>query len=379
MHLTQALTQTVGVRIAIVGTTASGKSALSERIAAELNNRGRSAEIVSADSMCVYRGMDVGTAKPSKQDQQRWPTHGIDLVNPNEEFSVAEYQRYAMKVLREIEGRGAVPILVGGTGLYVDAVVNELTMPPQFPEIKTALSEELRSGTPIFELYARLVTLDPDAAVKMESNNERRIVRALEVCVGSGRRFSSFGPGLVAAAGATQAAMPGSDLAPVVQGTSSEPSWVICGPIWPRPQLRERIAQRFSEQLSDGFVEEAASVLSRFGETRSKTARQALGYRELWAHLGGECSLSEAIDRAILRTGQFAVRQERWFRRDQRINWIPCQGLDPEHSGRTGQVDGQAVGKVEGQAEGQGASCFENLGEAPNDVEVSRIVNLVLS
>lgn len=336
------MTQTVGVRIAIVGTTASGKSALAERIAAELATRGRPAEIISADSMCVYRGMDIGTAKPSLDDQARWPTHGIDLVNPDQEFSVAEFQRYAFRALGEVEARGAVPILVGGTGLYIDAVVNELTMPPQFPEIKEALQKELTCGLPVLDLYARLVALDPEAARKMEPNNERRIVRALEVCVGSGRLFSSFGPGLVAAQGGANSQT--SILRPPVPGTSttsiellltqdmprettgsnaaSPPGWTICGPTWPRPQLRERIEKRFAQQLLDGFVHEAERLLSEYGETRSKTARQALGYRELWAHLGGDCSLSQAIDQAVLRTGQFAVRQERWFRRDQRIQWI---------------------------------------------------------
>jgi tRNA dimethylallyltransferase len=342
------MTQTVRVRIAIVGTTASGKSALGERIAHELQHRGRAAEIISADSMCVYRGMDVGTAKPTAADQLRWPTHGIDLVHPDEEFSVAQFQRYALAVLDEIEARGAIPILVGGTGLYVDAVVNNLTMPPQFPEIKQSLSEEVISGTPIELLYARLGELDPDAAAKMEPNNERRIIRALEVCIGSGRRFSSFGPGLVAAASAGDSA-------------DAAPGWILCGPMWPRPELRQRIAQRFAQQLVDGFVEEAEMVLAAYGETRSKTARQALGYRELWAYLGGECSLSEAIEQAILRTGQFAVRQERWFRRDPRIQWIPGSALEPNH--------GDAMSLPEAFRASQAAGT----------AEVSRIVNLALA
>jgi tRNA dimethylallyltransferase len=361
------MAQTGEVRIAIVGTTASGKSALSERIAAELGKHGRAAEIVSADSMCVYQGMDVGTAKPTKADQQRWPTHGIDLANPNEEFSVAEFQSYAMKTLAEIEQRGAVPILVGGTGLYIDAVVNELTMPPRFPEIKSTLLEELRAGTPILDFYARLVALDPEAAAKMESNNERRIVRALEVCVGSGRRFSSFGPGLVAAAGARTPAIAGELNSFSDQETAAAPQrWTIWGPIWPRPELRLRIAQRFAQQLLDGFVEEAAEVLERYGESRSKTARQALGYRELWAHLSGECSREEAIEQAILRTGQFAVRQERWFRRDPRINWIPGYKLEPSQPVQPSQADKES-GAASGPAVG-----------VPDDDEVTRMVNSVL-
>ena len=347
----------MGVRIAIVGTTASGKSALGERIARELHSRGRAAEIVSADSMCVYRGMDVGTAKPTKADQRRWPTHGIDLVDPDQEFSVAQFQRYAVAVLKDIEARGAVAILVGGTGLYVDAVVNNLTMPPQFPEIKRSLNDELASGTPIENLYARLVGLDPGAAARMEPNNERRIIRALEVCVGSGRRFSSFGPGLVAAAsgvgfadssgafGSTSASNPSG--VPVL----ASPGWLLCGPTWARPELRERIAQRFSQQLVDGFVEEAANVLATYGEARSKTARQALGYRELWEHLGGDCSLPAAIDRAILRTGQLAVRQERWFRRDPRIHWIQGEMLEPRGFDHVPRADTESTTEVAGRRE----------------------------
>ena len=341
----EPMAQTVGVRIAIVGTTASGKSALAERIATNLGVRGRAAEIVSADSMCVYRGMDIGTAKPTPADQRQWPTHGIDLVDPNQEFSVAEFQRYALGVLREIEQRGAVAILVGGTGLYLDAVVNELTMPPQFPVIKQALIDELANGVRAQELHARLVVLDPEAATKMEANNERRIVRALEVCLGSGRPFSSFGPGLVAAQGFVGPRVAsdnvdqlrergevgkGAGLAPLASpagSSGSGASWVLCGPTWARQVLRQRIADRFSQQLVDGFVDEARRILDQFGETRSKTARQALGYRELWSHLEGECSLEEAVERAILRTGQFAVRQERWFRRDPRINWISGEAL----------------------------------------------------
>ena len=355
------MTQTGRVRIAIVGTTASGKSALGERIALELHNRGRAAEIVSADSMCVYRGMDVGTAKPTKAEQERWPTHGIDLVDPNQEFSVAEFQRYAMAVLADIEGRGAIAILVGGTGLYVDAVVNNLTMPPQFPEIKRLLIDELASGIPIEKLYARLVEVDPDAAAKMEPNNERRIIRALEVCVGSGRRFSSFGPGLVAAAsGAGVALTSGVPGVPGAPGLAS-PGWLLCGPTWARPELRQRIAQRFLRQLVDGFVEEAAMLLETYGEARSKTARQALGYRELWEHLGGDCSLPEAIDRAILRTGQFAVRQERWFRRDPRIHWIQGETLEPTGFEQVSGVDSTSATEASGCA------------------EVSQIVNLALT
>jgi tRNA dimethylallyltransferase len=284
-------------RIAVVGSTASGKSALAMRLARE-----SSGELLCVDSMTVYRGMDIGTAKADAVDREVIPHHGLDLVAPDKEFSVAEFQRYAVGVLDRLDELGMPAVLVGGTGLYVDAVVNGFTMPGQFPDVRHALDGDLAEhGLP--SLYARLQICDPVAASRMEPTNERRVVRALEVCVGSGRPFSSFGPGLQE----TRAA--GADVALVAIE-------------WARPELRRRIEERFAAQLDAGFVNEVQCLLDRYGDRIAKTAGQALGYRELWAHLRGETSLDEAVDAAITRTRQFAVRQERWFKRDARIRWL---------------------------------------------------------
>ena len=287
-------------RLVIVGPTASGKSELAGRVVGEIGG----AEILCVDSMTVYRGMDIGTAKPVASDRSAVVHHGLDLVDPDVDYSVAEFQRYANRVIAGARERDVALVLVGGTGLYVDAIVNGFTMPAQYPDIRRSLHEE-RDAEGVAKLYARLATLDPEAASRMEPNNDRRIIRALEVCVGSGRPFSSYGPGLQATRSDERA----------------DPSLMV-GIVWPREELRRRIELRFANQLREGFVDEAASLRSSFGARLSRTARQALGYRELWAHLDGLSTLDEAIDSAIIRTRQFAVRQERWFRRDPRIRWL---------------------------------------------------------
>ena len=261
----------------------------------------REAEIVSVDSMCVYRGMDVGTAKPSAHDQALVAHHLLDLVDPDEEYSVAQYQRDSIAALASIDGRGSVALFVGGTGLYVDAIVNGLTIPAQFPEIRSQLERDadLLGAS---SLHERLTVLDPAAAARMEPGNTRRIVRALEVTLGSGRPFSSFGPGLQE-----------------TRRVEATPMFAIQ---WPREVLTERIHARIDAQMAAGFLDEASAIVDRFGGRISRTAAQALGYRELWEHLRGETSLDEAIAKTVLRSRQFAVRQERWFRRDPRIEWL---------------------------------------------------------
>ena len=294
-------------RIAIVGSTASGKSAVGMAVVEALRAAGRAAEIVSMDSMAVYRGMDIGTAKPSAVDQAGTPHHLIDVVLPDEEFAVGEFQRLALAAIAGIEGRGAVPVLVGGTGLYVDAVIDELTIPGQYPAVRAELELEACASLPL--LYARLQLLDPLAASRMEPANDRRIVRALEVTIGAGRPFSSFGPGLAAA--------------------QSPGRYRMVGLALPRASLPARIQARFARQMADGFLAEAQALLDRYGDRLSRTAAQALGYRELWAHLRGAGSLEDAVGEATLRTRQFAVRQERWFRRDARICWLDGETRGP--------------------------------------------------
>ncbi len=290
--------------LSILGPTASGKSSLALGVVELLALQGQPAELVSIDSMQVYAGMNVGTAKPTLAEQAAVPHHLINLVDPSEVFTVAAFQRSAKKAITDICARGAVPILVGGTGLYLRSVIDDLDIPPQFPDTRSVLDEELAAGTSIETMYERLVGLDPTAAERMEPNNERRILRALEVVLGSGRLFSSFGPGLE-----TYPATP----------------FVQVAIRWPRDELDERIERRYADQMEAGFLDEVR-WLRKTGP--SHTAAQALGYRELLAHLDGETTLDDALELAITRTRQFARRQERWFRRDPRIVWLDAP-VDP--------------------------------------------------
>jgi tRNA dimethylallyltransferase len=253
-------------------------------------------EIVAVDAMQVYRGMDIGTAKPSSTDQHKVPHHCIDLVDPAETYTVAEFQRAASGALAQIATRDHVAVLVAGTGMYLTAVIDNLTLPGEWPAIRA----ELEAETDLAALHRRLLALDPAAAAKIEPTNQRRIVRALEVCLGSGLPFSGFGP-----------------------GTSAYPpiDTLQIGLRWSREQLAARVEQRVHRMLDAGLLDEVRELLKR-PEGVSRTARQALGYRELIAAIEGACSIQSAIDEIILRTRQFAVRQERWFRRDPRIRWV---------------------------------------------------------
>jgi tRNA dimethylallyltransferase len=285
----------------LVGATASGKSA----VALEVARRDPTWELVSVDSMQVYRGMDIGTAKPSAAEQAEVPHHLLDLLDPWEDGTVAWFQQEARAAIADIERRGHRALLVGGTALYVQAVVDDLDIPGQYPEVRTVLEADGNTRA----LHARLVELDPLAASRMEPTNRRRIVRALEVTMGSGRRFSSFGPGL-------DAHPPSAFTMVGIRRTSEE--------------LRARIAARYAEQMKAGFLDEARRLRD---DPRgiSRTAGQALGYKELLEHLSGDLSLDDALDLAIRRTGRFARRQWAWFRRDPRIRWLdadPSTALD---------------------------------------------------
>jgi tRNA dimethylallyltransferase len=261
---------------------------------------GHPTELVSCDSMQVYRGMDVGTAKPTPAEQALVPHHLIDLVAPTEEHNLPRFVAAARDALDGIERRGADAILVGGTGLYVRAMVDGFEPPPHFPE----LAARLDAAGDTTELTERLRQLDPDALEHIPAGNRRRLVRALEVTLGTGRPFSSFGERF--------------DRYP------STP--FVMGGLWPsREVLTARIAARFEVQMEAGFLDEVAG-LHRVEEHLSRTATQALGYRELLAHLRGECDLADALEHARVRTRRFAVRQQRWFGRDPRIDWFEPPG-----------------------------------------------------
>lgn len=268
------------------------------------------------DSMAVYRGMDIGTTTPSAADRELVPHHLVDLVEPEQEFSVAEFVVAVDAALDDIESREARAILVGGTGLYVRAVVDALDLPGRYPDVRRRLESEPDTS----RLFERLRRLDPVAAGRIEPDNRRRIVRALEVTEGSGQSFSDYGPGL------------------------EDYPWtpfVLAGIAVDREVLGPRIAERVDQQLRDGFVEEVRALTERPGGV-SRTAAQALGYGELAEHLRGECTLDDAVERIVIRTRQFAVRQIRWFRRDPRITWFDHDqpaALDPWPSGSVDLID----------------------------------------
>jgi tRNA dimethylallyltransferase len=284
--------------LAIVGPTASGKSAAALALARRLGD----VELLSADAMQVYRGMDVGTAKPTAEEREEVPHHLLDLADPSEDFSVAGWLTAARAAVADVTARGRRAVLVGGTGLYVRALLDGLTLPGQFRSVRDELETEPDTAV----LHARLAALDPVAAARMEPSNRRRVVRALEVTIGSGRPFSSFGPGLT-----------DHPPTPTVQiGLLVEPA-----------ELDDRIARRVREMDAAGLVREVAALAERPGGL-SRTARQAVGYKEVLDHLEGRATRDEALEQVVLRTRQLARRQIRWFRRDPRVRWTVTEEVD---------------------------------------------------
>jgi tRNA dimethylallyltransferase len=245
--------------------------------------------------MQVYRGMDIGTAKPDPAERAEVPHHLIDLADPGEAWSLPRWLGEARRAIAGIEGRGHRALLVGGTGLYFQAVVDGFEPPPRYPAVRADLEAEADTG----RLHVRLRALDPMAAARMEPSNRRRVIRALEVTVGGGRPFSGYGPGLAAY--------------PVVP-------WRVAGVWLPRPVVAARIGRRLAAMADAGLVDEV-DRLRRRPVGLSGTARQALGYREVLAHLEAGVPLPEALAEADRRTRAFARRQRVWWRRDPRIAW----------------------------------------------------------
>ncbi|HUP86299.1 MAG TPA: tRNA (adenosine(37)-N6)-dimethylallyltransferase MiaA [Acidimicrobiales bacterium] len=292
--------------LVLVGPTASGKSAVAMAIA---RLRGPRVELVSVDSMQVYRGMDVGTAKPTAEERAEVRHHVLDLVEPTDDFSVARHQQAVAEALADIAERGQRAVLVGGTGLYVRATVDGLTIPGQWPGVKADLDAEPDTAA----LHRRLADLDPPAAERIEPGNRRRIVRALEVTIGSGRPFSSFGPGLAR--------------------YDHDVPFQLAGLRASRDVLRQRIEERFTAMVAGGLLDEVRTLAA--GPRLSTTAGQALGYRELLRHVVDGEPLAACVDEAVRRTRAFARRQEAWFRRDPRITWYDVH--DPAEIGAVAQ------------------------------------------
>ncbi|HWC40371.1 MAG TPA: tRNA (adenosine(37)-N6)-dimethylallyltransferase MiaA [Actinomycetota bacterium] len=281
-----------GPVLALVGPTAAGKTEVALEVAERLG-----AEVVSADAMLVYRGMDIGTAKPTPEERARVPHHLVDLVDPGEEFSVARFQPLARAAIADALARARVPLLVGGSGLYFHAVVDEFVFPPTDPSVRARLEAEADQVGPA-ELYGRLAAADPAAAARIQPGNLRRTVRALEVMELTGRPFSSF-----------RAAMdePASRYRLTVLGL--DPGAEL---------LRARVAERVAAMAQAGLVEEVRRLA---GRPLSRTARQALGYKELLDAMGQGRPPAEALESVVRRTRAYARRQLAWFRRDPRVRW----------------------------------------------------------
>ena len=289
---------TIKKSVVVLGPTASGKSDVAMTAATTVPN----VHIIAADAMQVYRRMDIGTAKPTEDDQTRVVHYCVDVAEPSERYSVARFAEDVAAARKKISKADASELIVGGTGLYVTALVDGLSMPGDYPKIRA----QLEANRDTEALYEQLSELDPEAVKKIDPNNRRRMIRALEVCLGSGKTFSSFGEGI---------------------GAYPPVDTVQIGIKWPREALRERIALRVHKMIEAGLVDEVRGVLNE-PKGISDTARQALGYKEIIEHIERRWTLEEAIDATILRTQQFAVRQERWYRRDPRIQWVEVQN-DP--------------------------------------------------
>ena len=279
-----------------------GKSDLALRLTEEVP-----AEIVSADSRQVYRGLDVGTAKPTVDEQRRVPHHLIDVVDPGDDFSLAEFQERAYLAIDAILERGRLPLLVGGTGLYVRAVVDGVQLPRVAPDpTLRAELEAYASDRGTDALHRRLATLDPLAASRIDARNLRRVVRAIEVVEKSGHRFSEY--------------------------HEHHPRYdtLTFGVTRDREDLYRRIDQRVDRQIEDGLIEETRRLLDR-GCPPSRPALAGLGYREMVAHLTEGLELSVAIERIKFETHRFARQQYNWFRlNDPAIEWLDASSADPD-------------------------------------------------
>jgi tRNA dimethylallyltransferase len=278
--------------ITVVGATAAGKSDLGVALALELGG-----EVVNTDSMQLYRGMDIGTAKLGLEERGGVPHHLLDVWDVTRAASAAEYQRMAREVIDGLLARGRTPVLVGGSGLYVRAAVDELEFPGTDAEVRARLEAELEaegSGA----LHRRLAEVDPQAAQAILPSNGRRIVRALEVVEITGKSFT--------------ANLPGHD---------SVYDTVQIGVRLPRPELDQRIALRVDRMWEAGLVAEVEALIG-VGLRDGRTASRALGYQQVLAQLAGEYSEPEARAETVRATRRFARRQESWFRRDPRVNWL---------------------------------------------------------
>lgn len=287
--------------VVIVGPTAAGKTDIAIELAKRVGG-----EVISADSMLVYQGMDIGTAKPTLEEMEGIPHHLIDVVTPDQEFSVAMYQRLAEQLIVDISSRERVPFLVGGTGLYVRSVIDhyDFSEAPKDDSLRAKLMEEAESlGS--MGMHEKLESIDPATAARLHPNDLRRVIRALEVYCQTGKPISQSKQ----------------------NKTLSNPKYKLhmFGLTMERKLLYQRIEQRVDRMLDLGLIQEVKRLISKHGSLG--TSMQGLGYKEIVAYLEGKSTLEEAIELLKRNTRRFAKRQLTWFRADQRINWIELENF----------------------------------------------------
>ncbi len=285
--------------VAVVGPTATGKSDLAVEMALALGG-----EVVNADSMQLYEGMDIGTAKLSPAERRGVPHHLLDVWPVTHPATAVEYQALCRRVLDDLLGRGVTPVLVGGSGLYLRAALDDLRFPGSDPELRARLEAELEREGP-YALHARLAVLDPAAATRMEPSNGRRVVRALEVVELTG-------------------AMPG-------ELTSYRAVYDVVQIGLDSPDLPDRIARRVDVMWDRGLLDEVAGLAER-GLREGVTARRALGYAQALAQLDGELTGQQAREATVVATRRFARRQRAWFRRDPRVHWLRRDGAERDQA-----------------------------------------------
>ncbi len=279
--------------IVIVGPTASGKSDLAIKIARKFNG-----EIVSADSRQIYRDMNIGTAKPTKKELATIPHYLIDIKNPNQNYTVAEYKRDAIKAINKIIKKKKLPILTGGTGLYIKALIDNLNIPEVAPDMKLRkkLEKEIeRHG--LKYLFEKLINIDPEAAYIVDPNNPRRIIRALEIAVKTKKPFSA-------------------------QRNVGKPlfNFIEIGIKWPKDVLDKRINKRVDLMIKNGLIKEVENLVKKYGQKHQSF--DAIGYREIIGYLDGKITFKETVELIKKNTRNYAKRQITWFKKDKRINWI---------------------------------------------------------
>lgn len=304
--------------LVILGQTATGKTKLSIELAKQFNG-----EIISADSMQVYRGMDIGTAKPTLEERQGIPHHLIDIRNPDEEWTVSDFIGECIRISEDQKIRGKKTIIVGGTGLYLWSLLEGFSFPitPADKEFRARLEEE-----PTTTLYARLLTFDPASAQKIHSNDKKRIIRALEVFELTGKPISEL-----------QKKHPLSS-SPLIRGRCPEQSegqrgssYTIIGLTLPREELYQRINNRVDSMLEKGLIDEVKGLLAK-GYTKELNSMQALGYKEVLEYLEGNWDKDKMVEELKKRTRNFARRQMTWFKRFKGVKWISAEDSSAMHA-----------------------------------------------